>query len=75
MKDAQGHGSNPRGAGSFARASRGLTTAAQERVALRQRVDFQKFGGRKFGTLDAGRIEDIAAHMTGTHLATRDKSL
>ena len=42
MKDAKGHGSD----------ARGLTTAAQERVALRQRIDAQRFGIRKFGSLN-----------------------
>jgi hypothetical protein len=77
MKDALGHGSNSTGAGgaSSARTSRGLTSAARERVALRQRTDFQRYGGRKFGTLDAGRIEEISAHMTSTERATAKKKL
>jgi hypothetical protein len=78
MKDAKGHGSNARGAAQkvgIARTARGLSLAAQERIHLRQMVDARRFGMRKFGTLDAGRIEDVSAHLAATHDATKNKSL
>src|SRR6266571_4260725 len=98
MKDRLGHGSDARGTSSDKfnrgtdRGRRGKPlqnftrdSARAERVALRQRTDFNAYGGRRYGSLDMNRVAaaavyaqgrevmaNIPAHQVSTHLATKN---
>ncbi len=77
MKDAKGHGSNPRnGSGQF-QASTGVTRAAREVQAMRAMVDARKFAAGRTSNRNVNPpvMPGDAAHLRGIMNATGGKTL
>lgn len=77
MKDAKGHGSNPRGGNGQFQTSTGVTNAARERQAILAMIDRRKFeGGRTSNrNLAPPAMPGDVAHLRGVMNATSGKSL
>lgn len=84
MKDAKGHGSDPRGGSGRFQTSTGVTRAARERQAILAMIDRRKFAPTRTSNrnlvpnADAvarQRIQSMGLHTAGIHAATAGKSL
>jgi hypothetical protein len=77
MKDAKGHGSNPRGGNGQFQTSTGVTRAAREVQAMRALVDARKFAAGRTSNrnINPPVMPGDVAHLRGIMAATTGKSL